>query len=127
MSHKDVSNTHHYQDHTREQDGWTVLAPPPAAGDDLPPPYALGGAEGITRQMHSQTRSVQLTQHIFTGTCPVLNTVTEGTLVFNSVFHTLVHHKFTTSSPPKIKDTLKLPPVSFNEYNIFFHCMHAIY
>ncbi|KAJ7678636.1 hypothetical protein B0H17DRAFT_1139327 [Mycena rosella] len=58
--------------------------------------------------------SVQLTQHIFTGTCPVPNTVIQGTLVFNSAFYTLVHHKFTTSSPPEIKDTLKLPPVLFN-------------
>ncbi|KAJ7690100.1 hypothetical protein B0H17DRAFT_1134581 [Mycena rosella] len=108
MSHKEVLNAQHY----REQDGWTVLAPPLAAGDDLPPPYTpeaasmvpppsaapastasttlplafnvpinsnivgaapasrttsfardasycgveLGGAEGITRWTHSQTR-----------------------------------------------------------------------
>ncbi|KAJ6596480.1 hypothetical protein B0H10DRAFT_2232489 [Mycena sp. CBHHK59/15] len=39
MSHKEVSNARHYREHTREQDGWTVLAPPPAAGNDLPPPY----------------------------------------------------------------------------------------
>ncbi|KAJ7672015.1 hypothetical protein B0H17DRAFT_1141303 [Mycena rosella] len=39
MSHKEVSNARYYREHTREQDGWTVLAPPPAAGGDLPPPY----------------------------------------------------------------------------------------
>ncbi|KAJ7280771.1 hypothetical protein C8J57DRAFT_1220061 [Mycena rebaudengoi] len=27
----------HYREHTRQQDGWTVLAPPP--GPELPPPY----------------------------------------------------------------------------------------
>ncbi|KAJ7665516.1 hypothetical protein B0H17DRAFT_1210975 [Mycena rosella] len=39
MSHKEVSNARYYREHTREQDGWTVLAPPPAAGGDVPPPY----------------------------------------------------------------------------------------
>jgi hypothetical protein len=39
MSHKEVSNARHYREHTREQDGWTVLALPPATGSDLPPPY----------------------------------------------------------------------------------------
>ncbi|KAJ7449480.1 hypothetical protein B0H11DRAFT_2078847 [Mycena galericulata] len=31
----------HYREHTRQQDGWTVLASPPGAnaGADLPPPY----------------------------------------------------------------------------------------
>ncbi|KAJ7318074.1 hypothetical protein DFH08DRAFT_820098 [Mycena albidolilacea] len=40
MSNKQVSNSRHYREHTREQDGWTVLAPPvpPAVGGDLPPP-----------------------------------------------------------------------------------------
>ncbi|KAJ7672908.1 hypothetical protein B0H17DRAFT_1141011 [Mycena rosella] len=64
MSHKKVSNARHYREHTREQDGWTVLAPPPAVGDDLPPLYTqavngveLGGAEGVTRRTHGQTRS----------------------------------------------------------------------
>ncbi|KAJ6557022.1 hypothetical protein DFH09DRAFT_1084371 [Mycena vulgaris] len=32
------STSSHYWEHTREQDGWTVLAPPPAAAE-LPPPY----------------------------------------------------------------------------------------
>ncbi|KAJ6524605.1 hypothetical protein DFH09DRAFT_1329373 [Mycena vulgaris] len=36
MSHKEVSNARHYREHSREQDGWTVLAPPPAAGDLWP-------------------------------------------------------------------------------------------
>ncbi|KAJ7138145.1 hypothetical protein C8R44DRAFT_728317 [Mycena epipterygia] len=31
------SNSSYYRVHTRQQDGWTVLVPPPAA--DLPPPY----------------------------------------------------------------------------------------
>ncbi|KAJ7243324.1 hypothetical protein C8J57DRAFT_1243614 [Mycena rebaudengoi] len=30
----------YYRDHTRQQDGWTVLAPPP----DLPPPYTQAAA-----------------------------------------------------------------------------------
>ncbi|KAJ7785473.1 hypothetical protein B0H14DRAFT_2630504 [Mycena olivaceomarginata] len=29
----------HYREHTRQQDGWTVLAPGPPAGPELPPPY----------------------------------------------------------------------------------------
>ncbi|KAJ6619030.1 hypothetical protein B0H10DRAFT_1947052 [Mycena sp. CBHHK59/15] len=33
------STSLHYREHTQEQDGWTVLAPPPAAAE-LPPPYA---------------------------------------------------------------------------------------
>ncbi|KAJ7908047.1 hypothetical protein B0H13DRAFT_1879047 [Mycena leptocephala] len=33
------STSSHYREHTRQQDGWTVLAPPPAAAE-LPPPYA---------------------------------------------------------------------------------------
>ncbi|KAJ6454101.1 hypothetical protein DFH09DRAFT_1117033 [Mycena vulgaris] len=38
--------TSHYREHTREQDGCTVLVPPPAtrAGPDLPPPYTPGPA-----------------------------------------------------------------------------------
>ncbi|KAJ7290730.1 hypothetical protein C8J57DRAFT_1213367 [Mycena rebaudengoi] len=32
------STPSHYREHTRQQDGWTVLAPPPAA-TELPPPY----------------------------------------------------------------------------------------
>ncbi|KAJ7803753.1 hypothetical protein B0H14DRAFT_2613038 [Mycena olivaceomarginata] len=32
------NNSSHYCDHTRQQDGWTVLAPPPQQ-DELPPPY----------------------------------------------------------------------------------------
>ncbi|KAJ7729043.1 hypothetical protein B0H16DRAFT_1470236 [Mycena metata] len=32
------SATSHYREHTRQQDGWTVLATPPAP--ELPPPYA---------------------------------------------------------------------------------------
>ncbi|KAJ7106575.1 hypothetical protein C8R44DRAFT_745063 [Mycena epipterygia] len=31
------STSSYYREHTREQDGWTVLASPPAA--ELPPPY----------------------------------------------------------------------------------------
>ncbi|KAJ7119859.1 hypothetical protein C8R44DRAFT_878247 [Mycena epipterygia] len=39
QSHKQVSS--HYREHTRQQDGWTVLALPPGAdaGDEVPPPY----------------------------------------------------------------------------------------
>jgi hypothetical protein len=33
------STSSHYREHTRQQDGWTVLAPPPAMAE-LPPPYA---------------------------------------------------------------------------------------
>ncbi|KAJ7766693.1 hypothetical protein B0H16DRAFT_1717038 [Mycena metata] len=33
------NNTSHYREHTRQQDGWTVLAPPPQQAGDLPPPY----------------------------------------------------------------------------------------
>ncbi|KAJ7157859.1 hypothetical protein C8R43DRAFT_995923 [Mycena crocata] len=35
------NNTSHYREHTRQQDGWTVLAPPsgPEPTGDLPPPY----------------------------------------------------------------------------------------
>ncbi|KAJ7743068.1 hypothetical protein B0H14DRAFT_2637503 [Mycena olivaceomarginata] len=29
----------HYREHTRQQHGWTVLAPGPPAGPELPPPY----------------------------------------------------------------------------------------
>ncbi|KAJ7757648.1 hypothetical protein B0H16DRAFT_1824079 [Mycena metata] len=29
----------YYREHTRQQDGWTVLATPPANREDLPPPY----------------------------------------------------------------------------------------
>ncbi|KAJ7710631.1 hypothetical protein B0H17DRAFT_1123757 [Mycena rosella] len=29
----------HYREHMREQDGWTVLAPPPDPAGDQPPPY----------------------------------------------------------------------------------------
>ncbi|KAJ7659830.1 hypothetical protein B0H17DRAFT_1145218 [Mycena rosella] len=34
-------NSSHYQEHTRQQDGWTVLAPQPDPDNELPPPYTL--------------------------------------------------------------------------------------
>ncbi|KAJ7668857.1 hypothetical protein B0H17DRAFT_1335887 [Mycena rosella] len=35
-----MAQSNYYRDHTRQQDGWTVLAPPP----DLPPPYTQTAA-----------------------------------------------------------------------------------
>ncbi|KAJ7485869.1 hypothetical protein FB451DRAFT_1363655 [Mycena latifolia] len=34
-----LNNPSHYREHTRQQDGWTVLAPPPQETSELPPPY----------------------------------------------------------------------------------------
>ncbi|KAJ7366400.1 hypothetical protein DFH08DRAFT_797381 [Mycena albidolilacea] len=54
MSNKQVSNSHHYWEHTREQDGWTVLAPlvPPAVGGDLPPPPPYTPEAAPVHQSH---------------------------------------------------------------------------
>ncbi|KAJ6564862.1 hypothetical protein DFH09DRAFT_1081977 [Mycena vulgaris] len=35
-----MPQSNYYRDHNRQQDGWTVLAPPP----DLPPPYTQAAA-----------------------------------------------------------------------------------
>ncbi|KAJ7465660.1 hypothetical protein FB451DRAFT_1179135 [Mycena latifolia] len=41
-----LNNPSHYREHTRQQDGWTVLAPPPQETSELPPPYTPLVASG---------------------------------------------------------------------------------
>ncbi|KAJ7257606.1 hypothetical protein C8J57DRAFT_1647254 [Mycena rebaudengoi] len=58
------SNTHnptssYYREHTRQQDGWTVLVPPPAANrSDLPPPYTAAPAPAIAPAVASANGAV---------------------------------------------------------------------
>ncbi|KAJ6631092.1 hypothetical protein B0H10DRAFT_1938642 [Mycena sp. CBHHK59/15] len=70
MANNGCSN--HYREHTRQQDRWTVLAPPPAAqaAPDLPPPYTPEAAARIApaAAAHPATTGTALAFDIPTNT-----------------------------------------------------------
>ncbi|KAJ7466515.1 hypothetical protein FB451DRAFT_1485486 [Mycena latifolia] len=68
------STSSHYREHTREQDGWTVLAPPSAAAE-LPPPYTAENTPAAAPVAPAVTLPFQIpTNSNIIGVVPVTQT-----------------------------------------------------
>ncbi|KAJ7136225.1 hypothetical protein C8R46DRAFT_1361929 [Mycena filopes] len=80
------NNPSYYREHTRQQDGWTVLAPPPQPEADLPPPYTPEAPPSATATPGPASDGTTLTFEIpinsnIVGATPVTRTKNYGIAV----------------------------------------------